>query len=173
MIVFETARLILRHVTIDDLDPLAALFADPEVMRFSLGTISREDAQRWIEGCLQDYQPDRWGFGLWAVVLRTTSQLIGFCGLTKFADVDGQSEVEIGYRLAKAHWGQGFATEAATATKNYAFSHLGMDRLISLIEAENIPSVRVAEKTGMSLEKTITMWGRSVRVYVATQPKSL
>jgi RimJ/RimL family protein N-acetyltransferase len=173
MIVLETDRLILRHVALSDLDSLASLFADPEVMRFSLGTQTREYTQRWIEGCLQDYQPDRWGFGLWAVVQKSTGQLIGFCGLTKFDDVDGQPEVEIGYRFAKAHWGQGFATEAAAATRDHAFSHLGMNRLISLIEAENIPSVRVAEKIGMSLEKTITMWDRPVCVYVAARPESV
>jgi ribosomal-protein-alanine N-acetyltransferase len=169
MIILETSRLILRHVTRADLDPLAALFADPDVMRFSRGPESREHTQRWIEGCIQDYQPDRWGFGLWGVVLKSTGQLIGFCGLTKFDDVDGQPEVEIGYRFAKAHWGQGLAAEAAIATRDYAFSHLGMGRLISLIEADNAPSARVAQKAGMSLEKTVTMWNKPVGVYVVSK----
>lgn len=172
MTITRTDRLLLRHVNRDDLDAFAALFADPEVMQFSTGVKSREYALRWIEGCLQDYQPDRWGFGLWAVVLKSTGQVIGFCGLTQFDDVDGKPEVEVGYRLARPYWGKGLATEAALAVRDYAFSHLGMRRLISLIEADNAPSVHVAEKMGMAMEKVITMWDKPVCVYVTTRAES-
>lgn len=170
MIVTETDRLLLRHVNQDDLDAFAALFADPEVMRFSLGNKSREETLRWIGGCLEDYQPERWGFGLWAVILKSTGQVMGFCGLSKFDDIGGQCEVEVGYRLARPYWGKGFVTEAARAARDHAFSHLGIRRLISLIEADNIPAVRVAEKLGMSLEKVVTKWDRPVGVYAITRP---
>ena len=107
MIVAETARLLLRHVNHEDLDMFAGLFGDPEVMRFSSGIKSREETRRWIEGCLEDYRAERWGYGLWAVILKETGRVIGFCGLTKFDDIDGQPEVEIGYRFARSFWGEG------------------------------------------------------------------
>jgi RimJ/RimL family protein N-acetyltransferase len=170
MIITETERLILREFTIGDLDDMAALFADPEVMRFSLGTKSREQTERWIRGCQEDYSPERWGFGLWAVVLEQSSDLIGFCGLSRFDDIDGQPEVEVGYRLARRFWGQGLATEAALATRDYAFQTLGLTRLISIIEPANSASVRVAEKTGMTLEKELVKWDRPVSIYVIHNP---
>ena len=172
MIVTETARLLLRHVDYNDLETFAALFADPEVMRFSLGRKSREETRRWIEGCLEDYRVDRWGYGLWAVILKDTGRVIGFCDLTKFHDIDGQPEVEIGYRFVRSFWGKGYATETVIAVREYAFYRLGMRRLISLIEAENAASVHVAEKIGMTLEKVITKWDRPVGVYVITRSES-
>ena len=171
MMVAETERLLIRHVGHDDIDAFAELFGDPEVMRFSSGTKSRDETLRWIEGCLLDYQPERWGYGLWAVVFKGTGQVIGFCGLTRYDDLDGQQEVEIGYRFARRSWGQGFATEAASATRDYAFSRLRMNRLFSLIEAENAASIQVARKIGMSLEKTITLWDKPIGVYVMTRPE--
>jgi RimJ/RimL family protein N-acetyltransferase len=170
MIIAETERLILREFTLDDLDDMAALFADPEVMRFSLGTKSREQTERWIKGCQEDYSPERWGFGLWAVVLKEGGDLIGFCGLSRFDDIDGRPEVEVGYRLARRFWGQGFATEAALATRDCAFQTLGLTRLISIIEPANSASVRVAEKIGMTCEKQLIKWDRSVEIYVICNP---
>jgi RimJ/RimL family protein N-acetyltransferase len=166
MIVTETRRLLLREFTSGDLDEMAAIFADPEVMRFSLGTKTREQTRRWIEGCRQDYSPERWGFGLWAVALKATGDLAGYCGLTQFEDVDGRREVEIGFRLAPRFWGQGLATEAAAAARDYALGTLGLTRLISIIEPENQASIRVAEKLGMTCEKETVMWDRTVLIYV-------
>lgn len=165
MIVTETDRLHLRHFCMDDLDVVSRILSDPEVMHYSTGLYSVEQTRRWIEGCLEDYTPERWGFGLWGVIVKETGELIGYCGLTQFDDIDGRPEVEIGYRLARSHWGQGIATEAALATRDYAFSHLGIDRLISLIEEKNIASVRVSEKIGMVREKEIIKWGRPVWIY--------
>lgn len=165
MIIAETDRLLLREFTLGDLDDMAALFADPEVMRFSLGTKSREESERWIKGCLEDYAPERWGFGLWAVVVKERGDFAGFCGLTRFDDIDGRPEVEIGYRLARRFWGRGYATEAALATRDYAFQTLGITRVISIIEAENVASVRVAEKVGMICEKQVVKWDREVHIY--------
>jgi len=91
--------------------------------------------------------------------------VIGFCGLTRFDDVDGQPEIEIGYRLARAYWEQGLATEAALAVRDYACSQLGLRRLIALIDAENVRSIRVAEKIGLHHEKDTLFREKPVRVY--------
>lgn len=161
----ETDRLILRHLQMDDLSDMAPILADPEVMRFSLGRKTREQTRKWMEGCLENYSEERWGFGLWAVVHKRDNKLIGYCGLVQWKDVDGRREVEVGYRLARPYWGRGLATEAARAVRDYAFGQLGLTRLISIIEPENIASIRVAEKNGMKLEKEIIKWNRPVRIY--------
>ena len=108
------------------------------------------------------------GYGLWAVVLRETDQPIGYCGLTYFPDINGRPEVEVGYRLARAHWGKGYATEAATAVKDWAFCDRKMERLIALIDPQNVASIRVAEKLGMVHEAEVMLEGYTHpdRVYV-------
>lgn len=165
MIVAETERLILRELSMDDLDPLAELFADPEVMRFSLGVKSREKTAEIIEGCIQNYKPERLGFGLYGVIRKEDNAFLGYCGLSRFDDVGGRPEIEIGYRLRRRFWGKGYATEAARAVRDYAFGKLGLRRVISMIEPENMPSVRVAVKNGMHMEKVITKWDLLIHVY--------
>lgn len=171
-VITETDRLILRTFEPPDLEDLAPIMADPEVMRFSVtGPWSRDRTLRFIQGCMADYSEERWGFGLWAAVHKGDHQLIGYCGLTRFDDVDGSAEVELGYRFAPEYWGRGLGTEAARAVRDYAFEHLGMARLISMIEPENSASIRVAEKVGMAHEKEIRQWNRRVLVYaVSSRP---
>ena len=162
MIVAETPRLILRHLTWDDVDDLATIYADTVVMKFHPRTLTLEEVKQkleWIIGC---YEKN--GFGLWATIHKVDNKLIGRCGLIPQL-VDGQKEVEVGYMLAKEYWGQGLATEAAIASKNYAFEQLGFNRLISLIDLGNIASQKVAMKNGMTQEKDATMWGKTVHVY--------
>jgi predicted enzyme related to lactoylglutathione lyase len=108
MNITETDKLGLRPVRRDDLDAIAALFADPEVMRFSLGTKSREESLQWIDGCLQDYRPDRWGYGLWAAVLRSichwrrqsqsrTSRLVSTSSIERKSSMGTDREPRIGF----------------------------------------------------------------------------
>lgn len=171
MLIAVTQRLLLRHFHVADLDDMAALFADPEVMRFGRGPQTRDWTQQWLRGCLEDYH-QKWGFGLWAVVHQPDRRLIGFCGLTRFEDVDGRPEIEVGYRLLPAYWNRGLATEAAGAVRDYAFDHLGLRRLIALIEPANVRSVHVAEKIGLRPEKDITYFGgKLVRVYAIHRPE--
>jgi RimJ/RimL family protein N-acetyltransferase len=165
----ETDRIALRRFGPSDLDDLAPILADPDVMRFSGdGPWSRDRTRRFLEGCVADYSEERWGFGLWAVVHKEDDQLIGYCGLSRFDDVDGAPEVELGYRLSQEYWGRGLATEAARAVRDYAFRHLGMTRLISMIEPGNQRSIRVAKKAGMVFEKEIRKWDRRVLVYAVS-----
>jgi len=164
MLIAETNRIFLRHFHVADLDVMESVFGDTDVMRFGTGPRPRDWVEKWLEGCLEDYF-QKWGFGLWAVVHKANHAVIGFCGLTRFDDVEGQPEIEIGYRLARNYWGQGLATEAALAVRDYAHEHLGLGRLIALIDAENVRSIRVAEKIGLHHEKDISFRGKTVRMY--------
>ena len=123
MIIAQTPRLILRHFHILDGDAMDRVHCDPEVMPFGRGVQTAEWVRKWLRGCLEDYH-QKWGFGQWAVVEKASRQVIGYCGLTLFDDIDGQGETEIGYRLARAHWGRGYAAEAAAAVRDYAFDIL-------------------------------------------------
>ncbi len=146
----STPRLLLRPLTLNDAAALAPLFADAEVMRFGDGPQSPEWAQAWLRRALANYE--RRGYGPWAVVEKGSGDLIGYCGLFDFPDINGRPEVEIGYRLARAYWGRGYATEAVSAARDYAFGVLGLPRLIALIDPANVASIRVAEKAGLRYE---------------------
>ena len=140
------------------------IFCDPEVMRFSDGVKTKEWVQTWLKTCVEWYQT--WGFGPYAVVEQAGQNVIGYCGLFFFPDLDGQAEIEIGYRLIRSTWGQGYATEAARAVRDYAFTALGIKRLIAMIDPANVASLRVAEKIGMRYEKDILLEGYSHPDYV-------
>jgi RimJ/RimL family protein N-acetyltransferase len=168
MVIAETARLILRNFHALDGDAMDRVFGDPEVMRYSSGIKHPDWVRNWLRRCLEDYH-EKWGFGLWAVVEKRSSDVIGYCGLSRFADVGGQPETEIGYRLARTHWGRGLATEAACAVRDYSFGTLSLVRLISIIDPKNIASIRVAEKTGLSYEKDVIFQGFSDRVYAISR----
>jgi [ribosomal protein S5]-alanine N-acetyltransferase len=162
--VAETARLLLRRIDHDDLDFVAALFGDPEVMRFSLGVRTRVQSREWIDRTLATYAER--GYGPWGIVHKRDLALIGFCGLLD-QTVDGVPEVEIGYRLAEPYWGQGFAPEAAAATRDLAFGEFRLSRVIALIDPNNSRSIRVAEKIGMDWHTQTLKWSRRLRVYSA------
>ncbi len=158
MLVLTTERLSLRHFHLLDAEAMMPVFGDPEVMRFGDGVKTPEWVREWTLTCLERYY-QRWGFGPYAVVEKQSQELIGYCGLFYFPDVGGKPEVEIGYRLRRSAWGKGFATEAACAVRDFAFNSLGMQRLIALIDPDNIASIRVAEKLGMQYEKDIMLPG--------------
>jgi [ribosomal protein S5]-alanine N-acetyltransferase len=154
--VIETPRLLLREMKLEDLDFVAAMLADPEVMRFYPKTYSRAEAEAWIRRQLDRYRRD--GHGLWLAVDRRTGEPLGQVGLVR-QQIDGRAEPEVGYLIHRPFWRQGLATEAAAATRDYAFAKLDKQRVISLIRPENVPSQGVARKLGMSVEKTVVHWG--------------
>lgn len=168
MLIADAQRLFLRCFHVADLDAMMEVFGDAEVMHFGPGPQSREWVQEWLRGCLEDYYR-KWGFGLWAVVHKPDLRVIGFCGLTRFDDIDNQVEIEIGYRLARTYWGRGLATEAATATRDYAFGVLALPRLVALIDPRNGPSIRVADKTGPRYEKEVLFRGNLRHLYAIHQ----
>lgn len=148
----ETERLVLRPYTLDDLDDLAPILGDPETMQYYPAPFSREKSREWIEGNLERYEAD--GFGLWAIEWKATGEFLGNCGPVR-RTVDGRQEVEVGWHVERSHWRRGIATEAARECCRYAFEELGLERLISLIRPENVPSRGVAENLGMTVEKEV------------------
>jgi RimJ/RimL family protein N-acetyltransferase len=144
------------------------IFCDAEVMRFSDGIQTKGWVHAWLHKCLERYQT--WGFGPYAVVEQSGQNVIGYCGLFFFPEINGQPEIEIGYRLARSAWGKGYATEAACAVRDFAFASLGIKRLIAMIDPSNLASIRVAEKIGMKYEKEVMFEGYSHpdHVYVIT-----
>ena len=166
MIIAETERLRLRHFRTADAEAMVRVLGDADVMRFGSGVRSPGDVRRWIVREVTDRYP-AWGFGKWAVVERASDEVIGYCGLAAFNDRCLPGETEIGYRLAKSHWGNGYATEATRAVRDYAFAILELPRLIAVIDPENTASLRVAEKLGMSYVRDVMMegWSHPDHVY--------
>ena len=148
----ETERLVLRPFVMDDLDGIHAVLGDPISMRYYPAPFTREQSRRWIEWNLGHYRDH--GYGLWVLESRESGDLVGDCGLIP-QHVDGREEVEVGWHVRRDLQRQGLATEAARECVRYAFEELGRTRLISLIRPENLPSCRVAEKLGMTVEKEV------------------
>ncbi|WP_009633524.1 GNAT family N-acetyltransferase [Synechocystis sp. PCC 7509] len=171
MIVAQTSRLILRQITLDDLDDLAAIYTDPVVMKFFGSTYTYESTKQWLEERVFKFYEQR-GWGLWATIYKMNNKLIGRCGLTPQL-VDGTEEIEIGYLLAKEYWGMGLATEAACFSRDYGLEKLGANRLISLIDPDNIASQKVALKVGLTYEKNTFMWNKTVRVYAISAKEAI
>jgi len=152
--IIETSRLILREFTREDVDSLARVLSDAETMQFYPAPFDRSAVEDWFSRNIRRYA--RHGFGLWAAVLKSGSELIGDCGLT-VQNVEGVDEIEIGYHTRRDLWGQGLATEAARGCRDFGFRRLPAGRLISIIRPENVASRRVAEKNGMRVAKEV-LW---------------
>lgn len=163
----ETPRLYLRSMRADDVDALLTIFADPRVMAsFGVAPFNREQMAQWVERNLQ-HQAEH-GYGLFTVIHKTDSLVIGDCGLEQMA-LDGEPIVELGYDIRSDYWNQGFATEAACALRDYAFGVLRLPQLVSLIRVGNLGSRRVAEKVGMRFAAELTRYGRPYWKYVIEQ----
>ena len=145
-IILESERLYLREMDHGDIEALCEILQDEEVMYAYEHAFSDEEVRQWLEKQLTRYKND--GFGLWAVILKATGSMIGQCGLT-LQDCNGRSVVEVGYLFAKKYWHNGYATEAASACKEYAFNVLGIDEVYSIIRDNNEPSMNVAKRNGM------------------------
>jgi len=146
--ILETTRLILREMTPADYPALAAILQDREAMFAYEHAFSDEETTAWLNRMLERYNTD--GFGLWAVVLKTTGEMIGQCGLT-WQDFSGNRVLEIGYLFQRKHWKQGYAIEAARACKAYAFETLRADEVFSIIRNNNVGSMNVAIRNGMTI----------------------
>ena len=159
--VLETDRLLLRELTRRDFAALCTMLQDDEVMYAYEGALSDGDAQAWLDRQLRRYARD--GFGLWAVVLKETGELIGQCGLT-LQDVDAQGTrgVEVGYLFCREFWHRGFATEAARACRDFAFDELGAGEVFSVVRDTNVASQSVALRNGMVPRRTFVKHYRGV-----------
>ena len=162
----KTKNLIIRQFTMDDLDELFSLLRKKEVMQFSLAGphISLEQTKDYLDKRILSHYT-QFGFGLWAVVHSESRRLIGCAGLM-MQSIDGEDLVELGYRLDPEYWGKGFASEASLAISHYAFDHLHLDQIISIIDPENTRSVGVATRIGMCYWKDTLFHGAPVQIYV-------
>lgn len=151
----RTPRLLLRRWRAADREGFAALCADPEVMRYLGGPVDAPAAAAQIDR-FEDHW-ERHGYGLWAAELRADGTFIGFVGLARPEFLpEVMPAVELGFRLARAQWGRGYATEGARASLDQAFGALDLDRVISVRHAGNAASGRVVEKLGLTPERTTT-----------------
>ncbi|MCF8505477.1 MAG: GNAT family N-acetyltransferase [Caulobacter sp.] len=145
----ETERLVLRAWREEDLEPFAALNADPEVMRHFPSTLSRTES----DALAARYQShiDEHGFGRWAVERREDGVLLGHSGPMQMTPPHPLAPgAEMGWRLARAAWGQGYATEASRAAMAYCFEQIGLEQIFAFTSATNLPSQAVMERLGMT-----------------------
>lgn len=145
-VIFETKRLYLRELNENDFGALCKILQDEETMYAYEGAFSDKEVREWLDKQLSRYREN--GFGLWAVVLKETGEVIGQCGLT-MQTWKNEKVLEIGYLFQRKFWHNGYASEAAIACKKYAFEVLKADEVCSIIRDTNIPSQRVAERNGM------------------------
>jgi ribosomal-protein-alanine N-acetyltransferase len=159
----ETARLRLRPFTLDDIDSYyRAVVSDPDVMRYLPGRVPRpyERTEPMIRFYME-HQAQH-GFAFWAVIHQAEDRLIGHAGLQY---IPNTPEIEVGYALASAYWGQGLAPEAAHAALRYGFETLGLDRIVAVAVPENAASQRVMLKIGMRYEKIAQVYGTDLPCY--------
>jgi len=166
--VIRTERLLIRKPQIEDAPGLLEAFADPEAMRY-IGDGSTTDlagaeeaVDRWLE------RWDAWDLGMFVVERAEDARVLGRAGFLRWDPETweiGGSETELGWGLAREHWGHGYATEAARALRDWALGERGLNRLISLIQHENLRSVRVAEKLGERYERDVEVRGKATRLF--------
>jgi len=163
----ETERLILRPLEVADAVACSKLWTDPEVTRYMGGPRNYEEIYAEFVKDARDESPPK--FDLWPVVEKSTGKIIGHCGLLD-KEVEGKEEIELVYVFAQTAWGNGYATEIANAIADYAFSELGLKRIISLIKPRNEASENVARKIDMEYEKDVLRPGnKAMRVYSKTK----
>lgn len=153
----------MRPLCINDLDSLAAIWADPEVTHFlpSRGlSISRNDTEKSLASFLYHWKVRQ--YGIWAIKKDTSSEMVGYCGLRYLDELD---EIEILYGLARPYWGRGIATQAVKASISYGFNVSALDKLIAMVLPGNLASKRVIEKAGLRYEKQIHMFALDVFYY--------
>ena len=141
-----TPRLALRRVTHDDLDWLAALYSDPDVMRYLGGVKDRTKAEEILNTRILQYYDEHPGFGVWMTVERVTGTRLG-CHLLNH--IRGESIVQVGFTLEKSAWGKGFGTEMASAVLRYGFVDMKVPRIAGMASLQNHASQRVLMKIGL------------------------
>ena len=155
VVAIESARLVLRHASLDDAPFMLELLNDTDFVRCigDRGVRTLEQARDYIrERLIASYEAN--GFGLYVAARRDDGLPIGICGLVKRAGLD---DVDVGYALMPEHRGHGYAAEGAAATLGFARDSLGLRRVIAIVRAENTASIRLLEKLSMTLEDTIRL----------------
>jgi RimJ/RimL family protein N-acetyltransferase len=171
---FSTARLVLRRPEESDVEPLMAMDADPEVMRYiATGAIIQPDRDLALLAIArQRKQWDEHGFGMCSIVVRETGEYAGWVALAPPVFLpEIMPTVEIGYRLPREHWGHGYATEAAAQLLRFGFTEAGLDRIVSIRHVDNMQSKRVQDKLGLrfDFQTTVQAWDQPVAVHAITR----
>ncbi len=159
--IFETERLYLREMEQTDFEALCKILQDEDTMYAYEGAFSIEEVQEWLDRQIARYQ--KWGFGLWAVVLKETDEMIGQCGLTMQPWKESEA-LEIGYLFQRSYWHKGYAIESAKACKKYAFETLDATEVCSIIRDTNIASQNVAIRNGMIIKDTWIKYYRGINM---------
>ena len=163
----ETERLFLREMTPEDFGALYAVLADSDIMRHYPYTFDDTRVRNWINKNIERYRV--FGFGLWAVCLKTTGEMIGDCGLT-MQNIDGTILPEIGYHIARVHQRKGYAKEAAQAVRDWTFTNTPFGTVYSYMKKANTPSSATARANGMTLVREFTDGeGEQTVVYAVTR----
>ena len=157
--ILETERLYLREMNQSDFESLCKILQDEDTMYAYEGAFNVDEVQEWLDRQIFRYQ--EWNFGLWAVILKETNQMIGQCGLTMQPWKD-ENVLEIGYLFERTYWHKGYAIEAAKSCKKYAFEILKADEVCSIIRDTNIASQKVAIRNGMTIKDVWTKHYRGV-----------
>ena len=157
--ILETERLYLREMNQSDFDSLCKILQDEDTMYAYEGAFSDIEVQEWLDRQISRY--NKWNFGLWAVILKETDEMIGQCGLTMQTWKEDEV-LEIGYLFERQYWHNGYAAEAAIACKEYAFERLDADEVCSIIRDSNTASQNVALRNGMAITDTWTKHYRNV-----------
>ena len=167
----ETSRLRMRLPEESDARPILEMHQDPEVVRqLQVPVQVGEITMAWRNVAMMRGHWVFRGFGQWVVVEKQTRAVVGRVGLW---NPDGWPGVELGWLIRRDRWGQGLATEAATAALDWAWRYVKTDHVISLIQPGNAPSIRVAEKIGERFEQNVTVTGTEFRCYGITRPGRL
>ena len=148
--ILETERLILREYTMDDFDALYEIMSDAETMQHYPAPFDKERTRQWITWNSDNYK--KYGWGLWAVILKGTETFIGDCGIT-LQNIDGQMLPEIGYHINKKYWRQGFAKESARSVRDWFFEHTDYNAIYSYMKYTNTASCATAIANGMKKVK--------------------
>ena len=156
-IILETERLILREMNNNDFEALCKILLDEETMYAYQGAFTIEEAHNWLNSQLERYK--NYGYGLWAVVLKENNEMIGKCGLS-IQTWKNSKVLEVGYLFQRNYWHHGYATEAAIASKEYAFNVLNANEVSSIIRTTNTQSINVALRNGM---KKVDDWVKHYR----------
>jgi RimJ/RimL family protein N-acetyltransferase len=165
--ILETERLRLRELVEDDLDFMAEMLADAEVMRYYPKRLTRDLSREWIDRQIARYKTD--GYGLWLAEQRESGTPVGQVGLVR-QHINGADECEVGYLIHQPYWRHGFATEGALACRDYAFRTLRVERVISLVQPANAASQGVARNLGMEVVGRAPHGGSEHLVFAVRNP---
>lgn len=153
-------------MTANDFNNLQEIFTDPVAMKYYNSTRNAQETNEWIQWTLENYA--KFGTGLWIIEDKATGKFLGQCGIVP-QEVDGVTEMGMGYLLVRKAWGKGYATEAALACKNHAFTKMKIKKVVAVIDIYNQSSIKVAQRIGMKKIKRTVKWGKWVDVYTVSK----